>query len=160
MNKKWTIRQLNGMDPFTFAICIMSERRAMLNQEAPLTKKLKCVSDKFEELRDICRADKTYMDGLISEKRAIYDAECIEHKYADIKMQLGLDPDDPKDCDVNLHGMTPEEVASNREIMKRILERIEKCGCTGDYWANVDYSISQSVKDMLDARKRYKNTDG
>lgn len=40
MNNRWTIEELKRTDDLMFAMCILSERREKLNQEAPLAKKI------------------------------------------------------------------------------------------------------------------------
>jgi hypothetical protein len=51
--KRWTIKELAKTDDITFAMCILSERREALNQEAPLAKKLKSAYCTLRDLRDL-----------------------------------------------------------------------------------------------------------
>lgn len=53
--RRWTIKQINETDDLTFAMCIMSERREMLNQEAPLAKKLRSAYHTIDHLRPFVR---------------------------------------------------------------------------------------------------------
>lgn len=48
---RWTMKELEKTDNITFAMCILSERRSLLNQEAPLAKKLQSAYHTLEELR-------------------------------------------------------------------------------------------------------------
>jgi len=49
---RWTIKELKDTDDITFAMCILSERREGLNQEAPLAKKLRSAYHTLDELKN------------------------------------------------------------------------------------------------------------
>lgn len=49
--ERWTIKALQETDDITFAMCILSERREGLNQEAPLAKKLQSAYHTLDNLR-------------------------------------------------------------------------------------------------------------
>ena len=48
---RWTIKELKETDDITFAMCILSERREGLNQEAPLAKKLRSTYHTLDRLK-------------------------------------------------------------------------------------------------------------
>ena len=49
---RWTIKELENIEDITFAMCILSERREMLNQEAPLAKKLRSAYHTLDKVRE------------------------------------------------------------------------------------------------------------
>ncbi len=69
MSNRWTIKQINETDDLTFAMCILSERREMLNQEAPLAKKLRSAYHTLDSLRN--------RRSIMAEKKAAMTKEII-----------------------------------------------------------------------------------
>ena len=49
---RWTIKELKETDDITFAMCILSERRENLNQEAPLAKKLRSAYHTLNSMKE------------------------------------------------------------------------------------------------------------
>lgn len=61
--ERWTIKALKETDDITFAMCILSERREGLHQEAPLAKKLRSAYHTLDDLRQRPQADSSKKDG-------------------------------------------------------------------------------------------------
>lgn len=51
MSNRWTNKELSEMDDITFAMCVLSERCAALNQEAPFAKKIASAYHTLDALR-------------------------------------------------------------------------------------------------------------
>lgn len=51
MSNRWTIKEMEGMNPYHFAACILSERRNTLNPYSPLAKKLAEAIGALEKLQ-------------------------------------------------------------------------------------------------------------
>jgi hypothetical protein len=156
MKNRWTIKELNGLDIFTFAMCILSERRATLNQEAPLAKKLKCAHDRLEELRDICRENENYADGLISAKEAIYRHAQHEYLLGDLETHMDDDSYESADC-LEKYGLTREQVMADKELMSRIVELFHKHDGEQDHWSIMELAVTKGVKEVIERRREGKS---
>lgn len=51
MSNRWTMKEMEGMNPYHFAACILSERRNALNPYSPLAKKLAEAIGALEKLQ-------------------------------------------------------------------------------------------------------------
>jgi len=147
-DKRWTDKELRETDDFTFAMCILSERLGMLNQQTPLAKKLNSAYHALEELRDICRSVPNYVAGTASAKEAIHWAVDRENTLCDIESVIN---DHDMHC-VNLFDLNPEDVLGDHEIMTTILAYVDKYACTGDFWDNIECAIENGIGDVLEAR--------
>jgi hypothetical protein len=145
MSNRWTITQLEEIDDLTFAMCILSERREMLNQEAPLAKKLRRAFHTIEELRDAYRKVTHNSPNTISIKEAIHIAVERENTMDDIERHLKNDQPDTK-------GLTPEQVLADREIMEAIIEHFNRHGIGEEYWYALENAIEVGIESTLKHR--------
>jgi len=143
MNKRWTIPELQELDDITFAMCILSERQETLNQEVPLAKKLRSAYHTLDDIRggkpmnpDLCVGS--------SVREQIYREKDREYLLEDIKIQLERE-------ELDLHGLTPEQVLADGEIIAQILHRFGKCET--DHWENMEYAVEEGIKEILEERK-------
>ncbi len=144
---RWTIPQLSEVDNLTFAMCILSERAAGLNPEAPLARKIHEARKVLEALRD-----DHWQRPELDAREAIWRAVERENAIDDIKTHLGLSDDGEQDH-ADLHGMTPEDVFADKEIMDRIIERLDDSEIGQDWWFAVEASIEDGISDVLEKRK-------
>jgi len=147
MMSKWTINELNEMDDFTFAVCILSERKESLNQEAPLAKKLAGAYRALEGLRDIHRNKPD-----VSIEEAIYRKVQHEHLISDIGQHMQSESYESIDS-LEKHGLTADEVLANAGMMARILELLPIYESKHNFWASLDCAISETMKEMAPIRK-------
>jgi len=144
---KWTIKELNEMDDFTFAMCILSERKESLNQEAPLAKKLAGAYRALEGLRDIHRNKPD-----VSIEEAIYRKVQHEHLIRDIGQHMQSESYESIDS-LEKHGLSADEVLANAGMMARILELLPIYESEHNFWAALDCAISETMKEMAPIRK-------
>ena len=150
---KWTIKKLNETDDITFAMCILSERQASLNPNAPLAQKLQNARLLLDKVRGGC----PITSDVISDAGDIYSAVCnrihLEEErkctIADITGRLN----EYDTLSIDLHGFEPAEVLTDKQMMACIMERLFKCSCENDYWECVDMSIERGIAEALDLRK-------
>ncbi len=147
MSKRWTAKQLNETDDLTFAMCVLSERRELLNQESPLAKKLQRVYRVLEELRDMCREHQHYAEGMLSTQDAIYKAAERMNIMADIESCL-IDSDH-----INVFGLTPAQIMADKEIIGHILHQYFN---NDDYWCWIKATIEHGIKDVVEERRNSK----
>lgn len=141
---RWTIKQLNEMDDLTFAMCILSERREMLNQNAPLAKKL---ASAYHMLDDV-RGGKPMTSGNDmwgSMRERIYRE--VEHAYMMKELKRHVTEENH-----DLQGLSPDEVLADEVIVDQIIHRFGKCEHGEDYWLAVQYAIEQGIKEVLESR--------
>ncbi len=143
MQNRWSKKQIEETDDFTFALIILSERRERLNQESLLAEKIFSAFKTLTELRDLCQERPE-----LEPKDAIWHAIEFENTVNDIRHHLGL-ADDGEKVHADLHGMTPEDVLADKEIVAKIVELIDGGSCEDDYGYIVDFSIEKGVKEVL-----------
>ena len=153
MSSRWTMKELRETDALTFAMCILSERREELSQNAPLAKRLKEVYHILGALRDTCRESEPYSQGLISEQEAIFRVVQRNYLIRDIEDHMCGDSYRSKDL-LEEHGLTPEGVMEDREMLDRIVRYFEKYDGEDDFWTTLDRAVIDGVTDTLELRKR------
>ena len=141
---RWTIKELRETDDITFAMLILSERRETLNQEAPLAKKLRSAYHALDDIRGGMSMKPDLNIGS-SIRELIYREKEREYLMDDIKIQLERE-------ELDLHGLTPEQVLADGAIIAQILHRFGKCET--DRWENVEYAVETGIKEVLENRKK------
>jgi len=139
---RWAIKELGEMDDLTFAMCILSERREKLNQEAPLAKKLASAHRTLESLRDACRSMPN-----ASIEEAIFRKVQHEHLLSDIEQHMQSEIYESINC-LKEHGLTADEVLANVGMMTRILELLQKYENEYDFWRALDRAIAETLAEM------------
>ncbi len=151
MSNRWTVKELNEADDLTFAMCILSERRGLLNQEAPLAKKLHQAYHTLEELRDACRENRHFADGIITVKEAIYRQVQHGHLLEDIAGRMS---EETSDCIDYLEqvGLTAASIMGDVGMVEKVVEIFHKLDGESDYWNTIDLAVMQGVKEVLESR--------
>ena len=146
---KWTIKRLNETDDITFAMCILSERQAGLNSNAPLSQKIAKTLIMLEKIRGGCPVAADDCLDIIRER--IYLEVDREHIVEKIKERLEEKSGDEV-YGYNLHGLTIDEIFADNEIMKCIISRVGNCECRDGFWDDLDLAINQSINDIIESR--------
>ena len=147
---KWTINELNKTDDITFAMSILSERRAELNPNAPLAQKIVSTLITLEKIRGGCPVVEGDCWQIIRER--IFQEVEREHTVGIIKSRLEDKTNENGECTYYLHGLTADKILADREITDSIVRRLEKCECSDDYWIALDFAIEQGVYDVTERR--------
>jgi len=143
------MEQLKEVDALTFAMCILSERRSGLNQEAPMAKKLVSVYKTLEELRDIVRENQYFCGDLVSEKEAIYRHVQVEYMVQDIEDFLGYDEDTAMFLEENR--LSFEKLVSDKEMLEAVLTLMVRYE-TRDHDYRMRCAVREGVKQALELK--------
>jgi hypothetical protein len=132
-------------------MCILSERRGLLNQEAPLAKKLHQAYHTLEELRDVCRENPNYADGLTSAKDAIFLKVQQDNLLADIEIRMGEELSECIDY-LKQVGLSAASVMGDADMLGKVVEMFHKLDGESDYWDIIDSAVMRGVKEVLESR--------
>ena len=141
---RWTIKELNEMDDITFAMCILSERREKLNQEAPLAKKLKKAYNTLNDVRGGAPMNPISHSGWGSIRQRIFKEVEDGFWREDLEIHLEHEKND-------LKGFTADEIMADEEIIEQIRRRYDKCET--DHWSNMEYAIETGIEEVLERRR-------
>jgi len=130
-------------------MCILSERREMLNQNAPLAKKIASAYHTLDEIRGGCPMN-----------HGVNELEAIRHRiYREIEQEYMMDDIEQhvREEGHDLHGLTPGEVMADNEMIDQIAYRFGKCDSGEEYWFNMEYAVEEGIKEVFEKREVKKN---
>jgi hypothetical protein len=135
MSNKWTIKELEELDDITFAMCILSERRESLNQNAVLAQKLRSAYNTLVELRPANRE---------TTQTAIYEEVKRRNLIEDVRKQLDM---------VDLHSLTHKDVLGDEEIIARIAGKVDGFYFDSTYWDAFNTFVEEAISEVLAERE-------
>jgi hypothetical protein len=134
MKSNWTTEELENISDLEFASVHIRNTIEMLSSNSGIAQKLNLAAWLIDKLSTYGKTFESIKGNLARE----YDREMT---MEDIKGVI-----ENESVDLDLCGMTPEEVLADDELLDAIYAKFDKFGCGDDYWVSMDLAIEEEIK--------------